>query len=107
MCPPGRRVEPEAPHGRPHALTERRAELLIHVTELQERADADPSAGEPPASAPIATARQGKDPELLALSLRVMSTAKRALWDERAGRRLLDEAVRVTRRNDLPHVEAV
>ena len=69
--------------------------------------DADPRAVEPRAAALVAAARRMKDPELLGLSLRALAWSFRARWDETAARRTLNEAVRVSRRHGLHHVEAL
>ncbi|WP_235523069.1 CHAT domain-containing protein [Cellulomonas sp. Root485] len=54
----------------------------------------------------VARARRLHDPELLGLSLRVLAWTYRSLWDEASARRLLDEAVRTSRKHGLAHVEA-
>lgn len=68
--------------------------------------DVDPRAAESRAAALVATARRRRDPELLALSLRVLATSHRARGDDITAKRLLDEAVRLARRHDLALVEA-
>lgn len=107
MCPSRLDTEPTTSDGEPHASLEDRIGLLIHARALADAVDADPRAVEPQAVALIATARRTRDPELLSLSLRALARVSRARWDESSARRLLDESVRVARRHELHHVEAL
>lgn len=68
---------------------------------------ANPSLGEPLAAQVVAVARERHDPELLALSLRALAWAQRVRLDNESARRLLDEAVRVSRSADIPSAEAL
>ncbi|WP_426593044.1 CHAT domain-containing protein [Cellulomonas sp. McL0617] len=69
-------------------------------------ADADPVSVEAQAAAAVAAARRRKDPEILGLSLRLLAVARRMQLDDLGARRLLNEAVRVTRRHELHSVAA-
>lgn len=79
---------------------------MIHVQRLMESADLHPRAVADQATEMVARARRLHDPELLGLSLRVLAWTYRSLWDETSARRLLDEAVRTSRKHGLAHVEA-
>jgi tetratricopeptide (TPR) repeat protein len=84
-----------------------REPLLIRAWELFDVVAADPRRGEPLATAAVAEARAARDPELLGLSLRALASAHRARWDLVGARRLLAEAVRVSRRPELAYVHAL
>src|SRR6218665_1723043 len=98
MCPPGVKTGQLTSHDDPHALSESREALLIHVRELLAAADLDPMSVGPAATEAVAAARRSKDPEILGLSLRVLALSFRARLDDAGARRLLDEAVNGSRR---------
>src|SRR6218665_324625 len=106
MCPPGVKTGQLTSHDDPHALSESREALLIHVRELLAAADLDPMSVGPAATEAVAAARRSKDPEILGLSLRVLALSFRARLDDAGARRLLDEAVNVSRRHELHSVAA-
>ncbi|GEL96687.1 CHAT domain-containing protein [Cellulomonas terrae] len=106
MVPSAHVNEHSPPVGEAYSLPEGRDALLIHVQGLMESADLHPRAVAGQATDMVALARRLHDPELLGLSLRVLAWTFRALWDETSARRLLDEAVRISRKHTLAHVEA-
>ena len=106
MVPPADVSEHSPPTGEAFSVPEGRDALVIHVQRLMESADLHPRAVADQATDMVARARRLHDPELLGLSLRVLAWTYRSLWDEASARRLLDEAVRTSRKHGLAHVEA-
>ncbi|HEV7656974.1 MAG TPA: CHAT domain-containing protein [Mycobacteriales bacterium] len=83
-------------------MNERDAEILIRATNAYVTVVADPAAGGPEAIALVAEARRTRQPEALVAALRAEAWYHRTRLDGARAKRLLDEAVRIARRERLP-----
>lgn len=83
-------------------MDERRPDLLIRASTAYVKVVADPEVAGPEAVALVAEARHSGHPEALVAALRAEAWFHRTRLDEARAKRLLDEAVRLARRHDLP-----
>ena len=85
-------------------MTDLDEDLLIRVKAAYRGAISDPEAFRAQAAGLVREARQSGDPEAVCLSLRASGWAERYALEHRQALRLLDEAVRIARHNQLSHV---
>ena len=80
---------------------ERDADILIRASAAYVKVVADPGAGGPEAMAVVAEARRAGSPEALVAALRAEAWYHRTRLDGARAKRLLDQAVRIARREGL------
>jgi len=85
-------------------MTDLDEDLLIRVKAAYRGAINDPEAFRPEAVGLVREARRSGDPEALCLALRASGWAERYALEHRRALRLLNEAVRIARRNRLSQV---
>lgn len=96
--PPSPAVGPSAPAAGAAGPNGSAEELLRRATEAYERVDADPSRHGPAAAALVEEARRRRSPVARARALRAQAWYERSRLADGRARDLLDEAVRIARR---------
>jgi tetratricopeptide (TPR) repeat protein len=81
--------------------TEPPVDLVIRARRAHRDVAANPGRFRPVAEALVAEARQARQPEALALALRALAWAERAMLNDTSAILLLDEACRIARRHHL------
>lgn len=91
---------------RPPVEEEHADDLVIHARALADQASSDPGRVEAEIRRVVARAEDRDDPGALAYALRALAAVHRSRWQSADAARLLERAVRLSRRAGLPFVES-